>query len=75
MPRASREMLRFALGLSVGSLRVTFPDDRIFGVETGKPGPQAEILVRNWRFARRVMFAGDVGSATPMAMVTGTALT
>ncbi len=61
VPRASREMLRFALGLSVGSLTVTFPDGRLYKVETGQPGPQAEILIRNWRFARRVMFAGDVG--------------
>lgn len=61
VPRASREVLRFVLGLSVGSVRITLPDGRAFKVETGKPGPQAEIRIRNWRFARRVMFAGDVG--------------
>jgi cyclopropane-fatty-acyl-phospholipid synthase len=61
VPRASREALRFVLGLSVGSVRITLPDGRTFKVETGKPGPQAEIRIRHWRFARRVMFAGDVG--------------
>ncbi|MBN8535322.1 MAG: class I SAM-dependent methyltransferase [Rhizobiales bacterium] len=61
VPRASREVLRFVLGLSLGSVRITLPDGRIFMVDTGKPGPHAEIRVRNWRFARRVMFAGDVG--------------
>jgi cyclopropane-fatty-acyl-phospholipid synthase len=61
VPRASREVLRFVLGLSVGSVHITLPDGRAFRVETGKPGPQAEIRIRNWRFARRVMFAGDVG--------------
>lgn len=61
VPRASREVLRFVLGLSVGSVRITLPDGRAFKVETGKPGPRAEIRIRNWRFARRVMFAGDVG--------------
>ena len=55
VPRASREMLRFALGLSVGSLTVTLPDGRVFMVDTGQPGPTAEILIRNWRFARRVL--------------------
>ncbi|MGL5446625.1 MAG: class I SAM-dependent methyltransferase [Rhabdaerophilum sp.] len=61
VPRASREVLRFVLGLSAGSIRITLPDGRIFAVETGKTGPQAEIRIRQWRFARRVMFAGDVG--------------
>lgn len=61
VPRASREVLRFVLGLSVGSVRITLPDGRIFAVETGKAGPQAEMRIHQWRFARRVMFAGDVG--------------
>lgn len=61
VPRASREVLRFVLGLTLGSVRITLPDGRAFLVETGKPGPKAEIRIRNWRFARRVMFAGDVG--------------
>lgn len=61
VPRASREVLRFVLGLSVGTVRIVLPDDRCFAVETGKSGPMAEIRIRNWRFARRVMFAGDVG--------------
>jgi cyclopropane-fatty-acyl-phospholipid synthase len=61
VPRASREVLRFVLGLSVGAVRIVLPDDRCFAVETGKSGPRAEIRIRNWRFARRVMFAGDVG--------------
>ena len=61
VPTACREMLRFTLGLSVGSLRLTLPDGRLFVVETGHPGPQAEIVMNRWRFARRVMFAGDVG--------------
>lgn len=61
VPRASREVLRFVLGLTLGSVRITLPDGRAFLVATGKPGPKAEIRIRNWRFARRVMFAGDVG--------------
>jgi cyclopropane-fatty-acyl-phospholipid synthase len=61
VPAASREMLRFVLGLSRGTIEITLPDGRLFRVDSGEPGPRAAILVRHWRFARRVMFAGDVG--------------
>jgi cyclopropane-fatty-acyl-phospholipid synthase len=61
VPAASREMLRFVLGLSQGAIRITLPDGRVFTVESGRGGPRAEIVVHRWRFARRVMFAGDIG--------------
>ena len=58
--RAWREAFRFALGLKVGRLVIGLPDGRVLRFEGETPGPSGRIDVRRWRFARRVMLAGDV---------------
>jgi cyclopropane-fatty-acyl-phospholipid synthase len=61
LPRATRLALRFLTGIRVGTAEVTLPDGNRFRIETGCPGPSAEIRVAAWRFARRALIKGDVG--------------
>ena len=63
MPLAARFALGMLRYLRVGSLDLTLPDGRretFHGIEAG---PHAELEVRDWRFFRRVLSAGDIGLA------------
>ena len=48
--------------IKVGALEVTFPDGTQFRVE-GKPGPEATLILHNWRFVRRFFLKGDLAIA------------
>lgn len=61
LPRMLREAMRFALQLKAGSLTFTLADGRSFLCAGEKQGPKAEIIIKDTRFARRLMLAGDVG--------------
>lgn len=61
LPRAMRAALSFAAGLRRGQMDLVMPDGRSFRVRGPEPGPEGVLEIRDWRFARRVMFAGDVG--------------
>lgn len=61
LPRAMRMVLRFLAGLEAGSLAISLPDGRRFTIAGEGPGPEAELHVLRWRFARRVLLKGDVG--------------
>lgn len=45
-----------------GTLRVRLPDGRLLAFGDGL-GPSAELTVHDYRFARRVLFSGDIGFA------------
>ena len=61
LPAVARRAFALALAVERGRLDVRVPDGRTFRVEGRLPGPQAEIEIRDWRFVRRVLAAGDVG--------------
>ncbi|MFY8115362.1 MAG: class I SAM-dependent methyltransferase [Rhabdaerophilum sp.] len=61
LPRTMRAALHFATGIRRGRIDFILPTGQHFRIAGTEPGPEAELHVLNWRFARRVMFAGDVG--------------
>ncbi|MBO0344608.1 SAM-dependent methyltransferase [Roseibium limicola] len=61
LPRFAQLGFRILTGLQYGSLRVTTPDERVFIFEGNEPGPQGEVEVTDWRFAKMVVQGGDVG--------------
>jgi len=61
MPRTMQAALRFATGIRRGRIDFTMPDGQHFRIIGPQSGPEAELRILNWRFARRVMFSGDVG--------------
>jgi cyclopropane-fatty-acyl-phospholipid synthase len=60
-------LVRFALGypmkIRAGSLVMQLPDGRRLLFKGTEPGPDAEMIVRDYRFARRLVLEGDVGFA------------
>lgn len=61
LPRMARRAFRVVMGLEIGRLVIVVPDGRRFVVNGRKPGPEAELVVHDWRFVRRVLSAGTVG--------------
>ena len=63
-PAAFRTMLRIAgRHWRAGSVTFTLPSGRDLKIPGDEPGPDARIIVRDFRFIRRVMTAGDIGFA------------
>jgi cyclopropane-fatty-acyl-phospholipid synthase len=63
LPFAARKALEFAAGLRTGSLLVSLPDGRTLRFAGEKPGPEAQLVVRDLSFARRFTEGGDIGIA------------
>ena len=65
MTIASRFVLKALERLSVGRITLHLPDGTAhrFGCEGARP--EAELHVRDWRFFRRVVLDGDIGSPRP----------
>ena len=61
LPRMARRAFAVAMALDVGRLTIVVPDGRSFRVQGRQPGPEAELVVHDWRFVRRVISAGTVG--------------
>lgn len=47
----------------VGTLRLRLPDNAVHDLKGDTPGPRAELIVRDYRFAARVLRNGDIGFA------------
>ena len=62
-PFAARRALSLATKLKKGRLVIQMPDGARFLVESRNAGPCAEVEVRNFAFARKLAFGGDVGFA------------
>jgi cyclopropane-fatty-acyl-phospholipid synthase len=61
-PAAFRAVVDLARrGWAGGSLTFTLPSGRDVRVEGRGPGPDARLIVRNFRFLQRVLAAGDIG--------------
>jgi cyclopropane-fatty-acyl-phospholipid synthase len=63
MPLAARVVLAAAARLEVGSLTLTMPDGRQQHVVGHRPGPDAAIQIRDWRFFARIVRGGDMAFA------------
>jgi cyclopropane-fatty-acyl-phospholipid synthase len=63
LPARARMVLSVAAGLARGSLRVRIPDGRAFLVRGKAPGPDAELILHNWRLPDRAFSGGTIGVA------------
>lgn len=63
LPLAARLAFRYASDLKRGRLDVNLPDGRKLAFGGHAPGPQAEMIVHDWGFARRMISGGDIGLA------------
>jgi cyclopropane-fatty-acyl-phospholipid synthase len=55
-------LLKRLLGcLHCGALAVTLPDGRRVVHRTGRPGPDAVLVLHRWRTLRRALLGGDIG--------------
>jgi cyclopropane-fatty-acyl-phospholipid synthase len=63
MPRRARWVLSAALALPAGSLRVKVPDGRVFLVGGKGPGPEADLILHNWKLPLRAFSGGTIGVA------------
>ena len=63
LPAKARFVLRAALQLERGSLTVTMPDGRRILVAGPSPGPDAEVILNNWRLPGRAFAGGTIGVA------------
>ena len=63
LPAKARLALRAAVNLPAGSLKVRLPDGRTFLVEGRTPGPDAEVILHNWKLPARALTGGSIGVA------------
>lgn len=63
LPAAVRKALDLVTHLRYGRLDVTLPDGRTFRIPGREPGPEGHLVIRDHRFVRRVISAGDMGVA------------
>ena len=61
LPAFARRGFAVGLKLQKGSLTVTIPDGRSFRITAPEQGPTADFAIHDWRFARRLLQAGDIG--------------
>lgn len=63
LPMKARMVLTAAIGLPCGSLQVKMPDGRQVRVEGKEPGPEAQIVLHNWKLPVRAFSGGTIGIA------------
>jgi cyclopropane-fatty-acyl-phospholipid synthase len=61
LPFLVRRVLSPAIHIRCGSLRIGLPDGRRLHIEGPEPGPEAELLIKDYHFARRLCTAGEIG--------------
>ncbi len=63
LPRLAQLAFGYAARLKRGTLDITLPDGRVLRCGGAEPGPAAEMTVRTYRFAWRLVNGGDIGVA------------
>jgi cyclopropane-fatty-acyl-phospholipid synthase len=63
LPLLLKKALRYALGITHGSLDVGFPDGRVLRFGADQSGPHARIDLHDLGFARHLLRGGDIGFA------------
>jgi cyclopropane-fatty-acyl-phospholipid synthase len=61
IPFLVRKVLAPTTQLRAGSLRIGLPDGRKVHLDSGRPGPQAELVIKDYGFARRLFAGGEIG--------------
>ncbi|MDO9440931.1 MAG: cyclopropane-fatty-acyl-phospholipid synthase family protein [Beijerinckiaceae bacterium] len=62
-PFAVRQAFKFATHLENGSLDVSMPDGATFRFQGARPGPEAQMIIHDLGFARRLAKGGEIGIA------------
>lgn len=60
---AGKILERFLRGIRYGHIKIVLPSGQVINKQGFHPGPEAVILIHNWRMLRRVLAAGDIGFA------------
>lgn len=63
LPARARLALRMALTLPRGSLTITTPERSRFRISGREPGPDAHLILNNWRLPARAMAGATIGVA------------
>ena len=63
LPARARMVLNVAMGLPRGALTVQTPEGNLFRVGGNGPGPEAHIVLRNWRLPNRAFSGATIGVA------------
>lgn len=71
LPFIARQALKLASRIEYGSLTLRLPDGRGFVFEGAQKGPDAEMIIQDYAFAKRMMTGGDIGVADPSYVVNG----
>ena len=63
LPAKARMVLSAAMRLPKGALTIALPDGRRLRVGGHAPGPDAEVILKNWRLPGRALALGTIGVA------------
>ncbi|NGN39739.1 class I SAM-dependent methyltransferase [Mesorhizobium sp. CGMCC 1.15528] len=63
LPAKARMVLSAAMNLARGTLKITLPDGRAVLVGGKAPGPDAQLVLNNWRLPGRAFTGGTIGVA------------
>lgn len=63
LPARARMVLNVAMGLPRGALTAQTPEGNLFSVGGNGPGPEAHIVLRNWRLPSRAFSGATIGVA------------
>jgi cyclopropane-fatty-acyl-phospholipid synthase len=61
LPFLVRKVLAPTTRIRSGTLRIVLPDQRLVLIDSGRPGPQAELDINDYGFARRLFSGGEIG--------------
>ncbi len=63
LPARARMVLSIAMGLPKGSLKIRYPDGRSVMVGGKSPGPDAELILNNWKLPAKAFSGATIGVA------------
>ena len=75
LPRLAQLAFAYVARLRRGTLDVTLPDGQVLRFGGVEPGPAAQMTVKTYRFAWRLINGGDIGVARPTYAASGIRLT
>ena len=61
VPYIVRKVLAPTTRIRAGALRVTLPDGRVVHLDSNQAGPRAELVIKDYNFARRLLSGGEIG--------------
>jgi cyclopropane-fatty-acyl-phospholipid synthase len=61
LPFHLRFVLRQVARIEKGSLKITLPSGQAYVIRAAQPGPEAQVVLRNWRLPRMALTGGPIG--------------